>query len=274
MTVRIVGHSESPLKGASPEQLDAMLTLGQAFPELVYEVHVACCSRGFIGWEVIANRALGLFKAAREREIEVELNRMQSRFDAVGKKAGQAVAGKKPTGTLVATGQTAPPVVAAPAKAPPAPPRRSPPPPPRSWPDTARQVRHAAVHADAAKLRTAYTAAEWAEYSPMKLLGYSVGAQGLSDAARREFLADFVEQADLPTQLPEAYVAPWGKPATAARVQRTARHLGFLWHQRERQDPERYAVAISCWRRDFQFLEEHYGAMLSSREWREAAAGR
>jgi hypothetical protein len=269
--MRVTGHSDNPLAYVAPDQLEAFLANCQAFPELLYEIHIACCNRRFAGWDVMAARALDLFMAARQQELEGELQKMKGRFAAAVARAAQPVAVADATSAPL---KHSPSPSATTAKAPRPPPAKPRPQPPRSWPETALQVRHAAMHADAAKLRTAYTAAEWAEYSPMKLLGYSVGAQGLPDADRREFLADFIEKADLPTQLPEGYVAPWGKPATAARLQRTARHLGFLWHQRERQDLERYAVAIACWRRDYQFLEEHYGSMLSSREWREAAAGR
>ena len=64
-----------------------------------------------------------------------------------------------------------------------------------------------------------------------------------------------------------------GQPNTKLRVLRTARHLGFLRKNFERQDPERFARSISCWRRDFEHLQKRYGRLLNEAEWANASRG-
>jgi hypothetical protein len=107
----------------------------------------------------------------------------------------------------------------------------------------------------------------------MKLLGYTVGAQGLPEADRREFLEDFIRRAQLPSNLPAGYRAPWGEPDSKERLSRTAKHLRMLIKNRERQDSERFAMAISCWDRDYEFLRQHFKERLSAGEWAEAWRG-
>jgi hypothetical protein len=144
---------------------------------------------------------------------------------------------------------------------------------PKTWEQTARQIRHGKVHPDATNVIN-LRSKDWADMSPLKMLGYSVNAKdGLADNEREEFLIDFCESAILPMNLPVAYAEPWGQPNTKLRVLRTARHLGFLRKNFERQDPERFARSISCWRRDFEHLQKRYGRLLNGTEWVNSSRG-
>jgi hypothetical protein len=144
---------------------------------------------------------------------------------------------------------------------------------PKNWEQAAKQIRHGKVHPDATNIIN-LRSKEWADMSPLKMLGYSVNAKdGLPDKEREEFLIDFCEAALLPINLPAAYAEPWGKPNTKLRVLRTAKHLGFLKKNFERQDPERFARSISCWRRDFELLQKRYGQLLTGTEWANAFKG-
>lgn len=116
---------------------------------------------------------------------------------------------------------------------------------------------------------------DWADVSPLKMLGYSVDAkEGLSDKDRMEFLVDFCEHMILPLGLPKDYVEPWGDPGTKKRIFKTAKHLAFVRRNFERQDLEKYARAIACWQRDFNFLQSNYKRMqFSPMDWATAAKG-
>ncbi len=145
---------------------------------------------------------------------------------------------------------------------------------PSSWEEAVKQVRHAQVHPEAKNIKNLRGNNDWAEVSPLKMLGYSVDAKdGLTEREREEFLIDFCESAELPANLPPSYLDPWGKPGTKTRIHRTAKHIGFVKRNFEKQDFMKYSRAISAWRRDFEFLQKRYGKMLSYQDWNNAAKG-
>jgi len=143
-----------------------------------------------------------------------------------------------------------------------------------SWSDTLKQIRHGRLHPDASRIANSKSSGDWADASPLKMLGYSVNTKdGMPEKDRHEFLIDFCEIADLPKNLPADYVRPWGDANTSARILRTARHLGFVRRNFEKQDSMLYARAIECWRKDFEFLEKIYGGRLTRAEWEQARKG-
>lgn len=146
---------------------------------------------------------------------------------------------------------------------------------PKTWEQTVKHIRHARIHPDANNIQFQNGANDWADMSPLKMLGYSVSSKdGLSDREREEFLIDFCESAELPSSLPIGYTDPWGKPYTKLRIHRTARHLGFVKRNFEKQDPLKFSNAISSWRRDFDFLKYRYEKFLSGNEWVNAGKGK
>lgn len=143
--------------------------------------------------------------------------------------------------------------------------------PPKDWQGTLKQVRHGRLHPDAHKIIHQRNTSNWADASPLKMLGYSVNSKdGLPEKERQEFLKDFCEKAELPINLPVEYSRPWGTPNTKTRILRTAKHLNFIRRNFERQDTLLYARAIECWRKDFDFIEKTFRNTLTPSEWMEA----
>jgi len=98
--------------------------------------------------------------------------------------------------------------------------------------------------------------------SPLNLMGYRAGAiHGLSDAARR-----FILKKALQGEIPEveeadgvdtdAYMAQWGKPNTARRLWRIAKHLAALCYV-ARRNPM-YEAAKIDWESDLEWLHNNY----------------
>jgi hypothetical protein len=100
---------------------------------------------------------------------------------------------------------------------------------PESWRESASKIRHAKVHEKAKEISKFRGDNNWADVSPLKMLGYSVDVkEGLNEGDRREFLLDFCLNMILPRGLPKDYVEPWGDPGTKKRILRTAKHLSFV----------------------------------------------
>jgi hypothetical protein len=146
---------------------------------------------------------------------------------------------------------------------------------PGSWKESASKIRHSKLHDKANEVSRHRGENNWADVSPLKMLGYSVDAKdGLNERDRREFLIDFCEQMILPLGLPKDYVSPWGSPGTKQRVLKTAKHISFVRRNFERQDLEKYARAIACWQSDFNFLQSYFSKLqISSLDWSQAAKG-
>lgn len=143
--------------------------------------------------------------------------------------------------------------------------------PSKSWQETLKQVRHGRLHPDVQKIIHQRNTNDWADASPLKMLGYSVNSRdGLPEKERQELLKDFCEKAELPINLPIEYSRPWGTPNTKTRILKTAKHLSFIRRNFERQDTLLYARAIECWRKDFDFIERTFRNTLTLAEWVEA----
>jgi hypothetical protein len=143
------------------------------------------------------------------------------------------------------------------------------------WNATAGMIRHSRLNPKVEEIKKLNNESQWAEHSPLNMLGYSVDARnGLNEAERREFLVDFCDNMILPLGLPTGYAQPWGDPGTKQRILKTAKHLSFLRRNFEKQDPVKYARAINCWQRDFDFLQNHY-AKCTNRpmDWADAYKG-
>lgn len=100
-----------------------------------------------------------------------------------------------------------------------------------------------------------YEQADWADASPLALLGYSVGRKGLSRNKRRALLEAFFD-ADLPQEYPEVYRERWGVRTSETRLEAMCNHLRWLARQAAmRSNAEAMAVAISDWEDDALFVE-------------------
>jgi len=130
-------------------------------------------------------------------------------------------------------------------------------------------VRHAKVHSDTKDLETRLrTSRDWAQISPLRLLGYSVNAtDGLNLTERREFLKDFCETAILPQSLPKDYATSWDEPGTRGRALRTARHLQFLIKTFGQRNDKAYEAAIAAWEQDWRYLREQFDRLASVNDW-------
>jgi len=143
------------------------------------------------------------------------------------------------------------------------------------WGTTAKMIRHAKLNPKAEEVKKLLNANQWADHSPLNLLGYSVDVKiGLAEKERREFLVDFCEFMVLPLGLPVGYTQPWGDPGTRKRILKTAKHLSFLRRNFEKQDAQKYARAIACWQSDFDYLQQHFNRLgIKPIEWVDAYTG-
>lgn len=100
-----------------------------------------------------------------------------------------------------------------------------------------------------------YASGNWAEQSPLHLLGYRVGRKGLSLTKRRRLLEAFYA-APLPAEYPEIYAEHWGPPASPERRTAMTQHVRWLARQAaQRQNAEAMSVAIADWGKDAAFIE-------------------
>ncbi|MCX7584871.1 hypothetical protein [Phenylobacterium sp. 58.2.17] len=100
-----------------------------------------------------------------------------------------------------------------------------------------------------------YAGKDWAEQSPLHLLGYRVGRKGLSLAKRRRLLGVFYSVL-LPVEYPAAYAEHWGQPFSPERRTAMAQHVRWLARQAgQRQNADAMSVAIADWEKDAAFIE-------------------
>jgi hypothetical protein len=92
------------------------------------------------------------------------------------------------------------------------------------------------------------------EVSPLKLFGYTVGANGLSGKKRKAFLDAFIK-IDLPNFLNPQYISEWGAPRSTKRLQRIIRHISANIQRTSRNDYTKYSEAISDWESDLNWLQ-------------------
>jgi len=95
----------------------------------------------------------------------------------------------------------------------------------------------------------------------LKQMGYQVGLIGVSDENRRDAL-DAVFSADLslwkhPKQ-PVSYIAEWGPPESALRLQKMANSIAAFTKNNKRNWASRSDHSIIQWEADLAYLKERY----------------
>jgi hypothetical protein len=99
------------------------------------------------------------------------------------------------------------------------------------------------------------------DQSPLKIMGYKAGISGLNATQRRSILKKAF-QGVIPNVEPvddvdtDAYMKQWGKPNTARRLWRIAKHLAALCYVARRNSM--YEVAKSDWKSDLKWLHDNF----------------
>jgi hypothetical protein len=94
------------------------------------------------------------------------------------------------------------------------------------------------------------------EESPLRSLGYQVGAKGLNEFQRRRILSD-AYRGNLPQVADAAYMAEWGARRTRRRLWRIAHHLAMLI--RANNNKTSFFMALDEWSADLDWLRAtHY----------------
>jgi hypothetical protein len=89
------------------------------------------------------------------------------------------------------------------------------------------------------------------------LVGYRVGVSGI-DASRRQGLLDFVYSNNLPPINSAEYMAEWGKPNSALRLEKMAESVAAFTRNFKRRKSVRFSTAISEWETDLAYLKATY----------------
>lgn len=108
-----------------------------------------------------------------------------------------------------------------------------------------------------------------AEFSALRIFGYAVGkTKGWPVRKRHDFLTDFMEM-ELPDIVEKLFSDEYGQPFTTTRLRRMANVIASNASRFHRNDAQKYAVAISDWEIDLEFLKEKYyeGAGLKFEPW-------
>jgi hypothetical protein len=92
---------------------------------------------------------------------------------------------------------------------------------------------------------------EGVEKSPVKLMGYTVGMNGLSEKRRRKILEN-AYLGEIPWVDPPSYMHEWGRARTRRRLWRMAHHL--VWLIRKASGKDNMDEAISDWKSDLDWL--------------------
>lgn len=261
---------ERRLKSTDLQLLLQMADVEGLSLDMLRSVHEEICARRPAGWKTMESSLRLRYKNLKQRELDSEHASMQalaadnstnSPLDAAvettpGKNISAAVEGKASPQVIVNTPRVH---VLQPSK----------PKAPETWEEAAKLVRHAKVHADTKDLSSRLTnTRDWAQISPLRLLGYSVKASdGLNLSERREFLKDFCENAILPLSLPKDYATAWDEPGSKGRALRTARHLQFLIKTFKQRNDKAYDSAISAWEQDWTYLREQFGRLAPVTDW-------
>lgn len=110
---------------------------------------------------------------------------------------------------------------------------------------------------------------QWRDFSALKMYGYTVGkTDGWPQKKREDFLSDFLEM-DLPPQVALHFNDEYATPLSAGRLRKVANIIATNASNFYRNDPKRYAVAISDWETDLAFLKKKYydGMGLKFQPW-------
>lgn len=99
------------------------------------------------------------------------------------------------------------------------------------------------------------------DQSPLKIMGYKAGINGLNATERRSILKKAF-QGVIPNVEPvddvdtDAYMKQWGKPNTARRLWRIAKHLAALCYVARRN--HMYEAAKSDWKSDLKWIHDNF----------------
>ncbi len=93
------------------------------------------------------------------------------------------------------------------------------------------------------------------EQSPLSVMGYRVGVNGVEENSRKEILRSAF-QGPLPFVESSGYMESWGKPATAGRLKRIAQHLANLIEAHRNR--ANHGVAVSDWKSDLGWLKDTF----------------
>lgn len=96
----------------------------------------------------------------------------------------------------------------------------------------------------------------WPEKGLLSLLGYRVGVKGLPQPERQEIL-DAVYREELPPVDSPEYMAEWGRPSTALRLQKLAESIAALTRNAKRRSADT-SNAVEDWEVDLDYLRREY----------------
>lgn len=89
------------------------------------------------------------------------------------------------------------------------------------------------------------------------MCGYRVGAKGMSDKERRQFLDHFFRN-PLPTAVSRYYGDAYGMPGSENRLRKMANVLASNCRNFKRNDRVKFRVAIAHWESDLDYLKRSY----------------
>lgn len=102
-------------------------------------------------------------------------------------------------------------------------------------------------------------------------MGYKVGKSGAAKGKRQALLED-AYLGHLPFVNSAEYMAKWGKPKSAKRLERMAISIAEFAKARKKSDSKKYAKAILDWESDLEYLRESFYEGRYSFHWPESAA--
>jgi hypothetical protein len=100
----------------------------------------------------------------------------------------------------------------------------------------------------------------FANTSALKILGYSVGVNGLVAAERKELLDRFFVK-PLPSIIAQTFGDAYGSPGSEQRLKKMANTIASNCKNFKRNDATKYHVAIKDWETDLAWLKENYFKM-------------
>lgn len=110
-----------------------------------------------------------------------------------------------------------------------------------------------ATESDFKRLKLDFDMAGTVPGSPLRLMGYRVGVNGLSTRERQAILRKAF-QGQLPKVLSDMYMERWGKPGTAKRLQKIASHITSNTQKIRREGADR-SKAEEEWQTDLNWLK-------------------
>lgn len=102
----------------------------------------------------------------------------------------------------------------------------------------------------------------------LKFMGYAVGQLGAYRTRRRQVL-DYVFNEKIPKVQSYEYMAGWGEPSSAKRLQKLANSLATFARNAKRRRTSDMEHAIAEWEEDLAYLKNTYFEGLFSFDWPE-----